>query len=141
MATKKKGKKNSKAKTASDEPKIVAAKGGLTAAQFANEVNYTMDEPLSRAQLKDLTASIEAVTVEQLKEGNPVNLFGLVKVVPRLHTKGVRMVNKEFGNPESGKVKKTYKAKVSLKGSQGIFTKKIKDALPTVQKLQKKVGA
>ena len=44
----------------------------------------------------------------ELQEGNPVNLFGLVKIVPRYHTKGERMVNKEFGNPDSPKVKKVY---------------------------------
>lgn len=140
MATKtKKAKKSSKKNDGT--PQIIAAKGGLTASQFLKEVNFTLDEPLKPAQLRDLQNSIEAVVVAQLAEGNPVNLFGLVKIVPRLHTKGERMVNKEFGNPESPKVKKTYKAKTSFKSGQGIFTKKVKDAMPSVQKLAKKLGA
>lgn len=144
MATKK-NKKAAKKKNNNGNldgaPQIIAAKGGLTAAQFLTEINSTLDEPLSRRQLRDLQVSIESVVVNELEQGNPVNLFGLVKIVPRLHTKGTRMVNEEFGNPESKKVKKSYKSKVSLKVGQGIFTKKVKDALPTVQKLQKRVAA
>lgn len=132
---KKAGKKND------GTPQILAAKGGLTASQFLKEVNFTLENPLKAADLRDLQQSIEAVVREQLEEGNPVNLFGLVKIVPRLHTKGERMVNSEFGNPDSKKVKKTYKAKTSFKTGQGIFTKKVKDNMPSVQKLTKKLGA
>ena len=141
MAKTKTKKKSSKAKAASNTaPQIIAAKGGLAAGAFLKEVNFTLDDPLSNAQLKDLQASVEAVVERELGEGRPVNLFGLVKIVPRLHTKGERMVNEEFGNPDSKKVKKTYKAKISLKASQGIFSKKTKDMLPSVQKLTKLLG-
>ncbi len=136
-----KSKKKSEAKPAdSSLPQIIAMKGGLTAAQFMAEVNAMMDEPLARAQVRDLQLSIEAVVEKELSEGNPVNLFGLVKIAPRLHTKGERMVNKEFGNPDSPKVKKVYKAKTSFKSGQGIFTKKVKDAMPSAQKLAKRVA-
>lgn len=142
MASKKtKSKKNSKKTGSGDEPRIIVASGGLTANQLLVEINSTLDEPLSRKQLSDLNASVLAVVQDQLAQGEPVNLFGLVKIVPRLHTKGVRMVNSVFGDKESPKVKKTYKAKISLKTTQGIFSKKVKDALPTVQKLSKKLGA
>lgn len=144
MAANKKGKKASKAKTKAkdtDAPQIIVATGGLSAVDFAKEVNFTLDEPLSNKQLKDLRDSIQAVVVDQLEQGNPVNLFGLVKIVPRLHTKGTRMVNSVFGDSESPKVKKNYKAKVSLKATQGIFSKPVKDALPSAQKLQTKLGS
>lgn len=133
--------KSKKSKKKNDgAPQILAAKGGLTAAAFLHEVNFTLDEPLRKSQLRDLQKSIEAVVEKELSEGNPVNLFGLVKIVPRLHTKGERMVNKEFGNPASPKVKKVYKAKTSFKTGQGIFTKKVKDSMPSVQKLTKKLA-
>lgn len=143
MATKTKGKKNSKTKKGKKAvdatlPQIIVMKGGPTAAQLLNEVNVLMDNPLTNAQKKDFNICLEQIVQDHLVEGDPVNLFGLVKISPRLHTAGERMVNKEFGNPESPKVKKKYKAKVTLKVGQGIFTKKIKDALPTVQKLQKR---
>lgn len=136
-----KTKKKATKKKADGTPQIIAAKGGLTASQFLKEVNFTMDNPLKASDLRDFQASIEAVVAAELSEGNPVNLFGLVKIVPRLHTKGERMVNKEFGNPDSPKVKKTYKAKTSFKTGQGIFTKKVKDQMPSVVKLTKKLGA
>ena len=129
----------SKAKTETGAPSIVVMKGGKTAAQLFNEVNLILDEPMTNAQKRDFMISLEQVVTDELAEGNPVNLFGLVKIVPRLHTKGERMVNSEFGNPESPKVKKKYSAKVSLKAGQGIFSKKVKGAMPTVQKLQKRV--
>lgn len=132
-----KSKKKGGKKAATGAPEILVMKGGLTASEFLKEVNFTLDDPLPAKQLRDLQASVEAVVAEQLSQGNPVNLFGLVKIVPRLHTKGERMVNSEFGNPQSPQVKKTYKAKVSLKATQGIFTKKVKDNMPSVQKLQK----
>lgn len=135
-----KSKKSKKAAASDGAPQILVAKGGLTAAQLLTEINSTLDEPLSQKALRDLKVSVESVVVDQLEQGNPVNLFGLVKIAPRLHTKGVRLVNKEFGNPDSPKVKKTYKPKVTLKVGQGIFSKAVKDALPSVQKLQKKVG-
>ena len=142
MATKSKKKAGKKAgKKADGAPQILAAKGGLTASQFLKEVNFTLENPLKASDLRDLQASIEAVVAAELSQGNPVNLFGLVKIVPRLHTKGERMVNSEFGNPDSKKVKKTYKAKTSFKTGQGIFTKKVKDQMPSVPKLTKKLGA
>ena len=139
--TAKKTSKKTAAKKGDGSPQIIVAKGGLSASQFLKEVNFTLDEPLKAGQLRDLQNSLEAVVEKELGKGRPVNLYGLVKIVPRLHTKGERMVNKEFGNPESPKVKKTYKAKVSLKATQGIFSKKIKDAMPSVQKLQKTIGS
>ena len=137
-----KAKKSKKKTTKKDDgaPTIIASKGGLTAAAFLKEVNFELDEPLTGKALRDLQVCIEAVAERELSEGNPVRLFGLVQIVPRLHTRGERMVNKEFGNPESPKVKKKYPAKISLKSGQGIFSKKVKDALPSVQKLQKRTG-
>jgi len=139
--TKTKKKAKGKTKTKGNEPQIIVAKGGLTAAQFLKEVNMKMDNPLSGADLRDFQICVEAVVEEELGEGNPVNLFGLVKIKPRLHTKGERMVSSVFGDPTSPKKKKTYKAKITLAATQGIFTKKVKDALPSVQKLSKNLGA
>jgi hypothetical protein len=145
MASKKKGgKKKGGAKTeaANDAPKIIVAKGGLPVGKLIEEVLFTMEEDLriSKKAATDFKDSLVVVVEREIAEGNPVNLFGLVKIVPRLHTKGSRMVNKEFGNPESPKVKKNYPAKVTYKTGQSIFMKPLKEAMPTVQKMQKKVG-
>lgn len=122
-----------------DPPKLIAAKGGLTGAQLLTETLLMMEDEtrISKKAGRDFMDSMVAVVEQRLGEGEPVNIFGLVKLVPRLHTKGVRMVNEEFGNPESKKIKKTYPAKVSVKAT--VF-KRVKDALPSVQKLTKKVG-
>jgi nucleoid DNA-binding protein len=119
-----------------DAPKIVTMKGGLTQAQFASEVLVTMEDDLriSKAQARDFIDSLKAVTERELGEGNPVNLFGLVKISPRFHTKGQRMVNEVFGDPESKKIVKKYPAKVTVKAT--VF-KAVKDALPSVAKLGK----
>lgn len=135
-------KKDSKKKapvTDNGAPKIVAMKGGLTKAQLVQEAIFKMEDDLriSKKQAADFALSLEAVIEEQLGEGNPVNLFGLVKLVPRLHTKGQRQVNEIFGDPESKKVTKKYPAKISLKAT---VAKAAKDMLPSVQKLQKKVA-
>jgi hypothetical protein len=123
-------------------PQIITAKGGLPAGKFMVEILDMMEDDLrlNKQQAKDFSDSLIAVVERELGEGNPVNLFGLVKIVPRLHTKGVREVNSVFGDSESPKVQKKYPAKISIKSGQGIFTKKVKDALPSVQKLQKKLG-
>jgi len=121
------------------EPQIIESKGGLSASQFLRAMNSQLDSPLTHKQLSDLKATVEMVVSEELSKGEPVNLFGLVKIVPRLHTAGERMVNSEFGNPESPKVKKKYAAKISLKATQGIFTTAVKSSLPTVRTLAKKI--
>lgn len=139
MAKSTKRTKSSKKKEDTGAPQIITAKGGLTAAQFMNEVLFTMEDDLrlSKKQAKDFSDSLVAVVERELGEGKPINLFGLVKIAPRLHTKGTRSVNTVFGDPESPKTTKKYPAKISLKTGQGIFSKKVKDALPSVQKLQK----
>lgn len=136
--TKKKSSSKKKA-AATGTPSIIVAKGGLTQGKLAEEVLFAMEDDLrvSKKQGADFIASMKAVIERQLAEGQPVNLFGLVKIAPRLHTKGERMVNSEFGNPESPKVKKKYPAKVSVKVTA---LKPVKDALPSVQKMQKVVG-
>ena len=139
MATRTKTKKGKKSSAPLSEPQIIESKGGLTASQFIREINTTLDEPLTLAQLRDLKATVEMVVTEQLQAGEPVNLFGLVKIVPRLHTAGERMVNSEFGNPESPKVKKKYPAKVTFKATQGIFTSAVKQSIPSVRALTKKI--
>lgn len=145
MAKSNKGKKKSSSKkggAVTDAPQIIAAKGGLPAGKLLDEILIAMEDDLriSKKQARDFSDSLIAVVERELGNAQPVNLFGLVKIVPRLHTKGQRKVNSEFGNPDSPMVTKKYAAKVSLKSGQGIFTKKVKDALPTVQKLQKALG-
>lgn len=140
---KSKAKSKSKAKAkkpVTDAPQIIAAKGGLTASQLVKETLLMMEDDLriSKKQATDFTESITAVIEKALSEGQPVNLFGFVKLVPRLHTKGQRLVNEEFGNPESPKVMKKYPAKVSLKAT---VVKKAKEALPQVPKMQKALGS
>lgn len=119
-----------KAKPAVTEaPKIVAMKGGMTQKQLVQEALFTMEDDLriSKAQAADFVESLKAVIEREINEGNPVALFGFLKLVPRLHTKGKREVYKVFGDPESGKVTKTYPAKVSLKVT---ILKPLKDILP-----------
>lgn len=134
-----KGGKKSKSKAAeTDVPKIIGMKGGLAAGQLAAEVVATMEDDLrvSKKQARDFVDSLLAVVEREINEGNPVNLFGIVKLVPRFHTKGQREVFKVFGDPESGKQMKKYPAKVSIKAT---IPKRIKDALPSAAKLGKKV--
>jgi hypothetical protein len=140
-ATKKKSKPQNKAK-ATGAPQIIAAKGGLTSAALLERTLATMDRDnwITKKQGRDFIESLRAVVTDALGNGDPVNLFGLVKIVPRLHTSGSRQVYKEFGNPDSGTTTKRYKAKVSLQATQGIFFKPVKEALPTAQKLSKKMG-
>jgi hypothetical protein len=122
-----------------DAPKIIAMKGGLTAKQLVQEALFTMEDDLrlSKAQANDFVASLQAVIDREIADGNPVNLFGYLKVIPRFHTKGKRQVYKVFGDPESGKVMKSYPAKSSLKVS---ILKPIKDALPAPAKLGRKAA-
>lgn len=120
-------------------PQIVAAKGGLTSAALLASVLETMEEEnwLTKKQGRDFVDSFQAVVLDALADGQPVNLFGIVKLVPRYHTSGKRQVFKEFGNPESGKITKTYKPKVTLKAT---VLKNAKDSLPVPAKMQKRVG-
>jgi len=123
-----------------DAPKIIAMKGGLTAKQLVQEAVYTMEDDLrlSKAQAADFVVSLTAVIDREIADGNPVNLFGYLKIVPRFHTKGKRLVYKVFGDPTSGKVTKTYPAKVSVKVS---ILKPLKDSLPNAAKLGRKAAA
>jgi nucleoid DNA-binding protein len=133
-----KTKSKSKAKApVTDAPKIVASKGGLTQAELAREVLFEMEPDLliSKKQAVDYINSLRAVVEREIAEGNPVNLFGIVKITPRLHTKGQREINEEFGNPDSKKVIKKYPAKVSVKAT---VLASVKNALPSVAKLQKR---
>lgn len=137
---KSKSKSKSKAKKpVTDAPQTIAAKGGFTASALMKETLMTMEDDtrISKKQAADFSESISAVIEKALSEGQPVNLFGFVKLVPRMHTKGVRQVNEIFGDPTSKKVTKKYPAKVSVKAT---VMKKSKEALPTVQKMQKVVG-
>ena len=120
-------------------PQIVAAKGGLTSASLLASVLETMDEEnwISKKAGRDFVDSFQAVVLDALADGQPVNLFGIVKLVPRYHTSGKRQVFKEFGNPDSGKVTKSYKPKVTLKAT---VMKNAKDALPVPAKMAKAVG-
>jgi nucleoid DNA-binding protein len=138
MAKTKTKKGKSKAAAPTDAPKIVGMKGGLPVGGLVSEILAMMEDDLriSKKSAKDFTESLVAVVEREISEGNPVNLFGLVKVTPRFHTKGQREVFKEFGNPESGKHMKKYPAKVSVKATP---SKKIKDALPSAAKLGKRV--
>jgi hypothetical protein len=143
VAKGKNNKKSTKKKAeAGGAPQIITMKGGLPVGKLLDEVLFTMEDELriSKKAAKDFQESLIAVVEREIAEGRPVNVFGLVKIAPRLHTKGERMVNSEFGNPESPKTKKKYPAKVSLKTGQGIFGKRVKDALPSAQKLQKIAG-
>lgn len=120
-------------------PQTITAKGGLAQGKLLDEVLFTMEDDLrvSKKAGKDFMDSLIAVIERELGEGNPVNIGGIVKLSPRLHTKGERMVASVFGDPTSPKVKKKYPAKVSLKAT---VMKRAKEALPTVQGLQKKLG-
>ncbi|SRR5580765_47251 len=124
--------------TNSDAPKIIAMKGGLTQNQLVQEALFTMEDELriSKAAAADFVASLQAVIDREITDGNPVNLFGYVKITPRLHTRGKRMVYKVFGDPGSGKVSKTYPAKTSLKLAA---LKPLKDVQPAATKLGRKV--
>lgn len=129
--------KNKKADTGA--PQTLTAKGGLSQTAFLKEVLFTMEDELriSNKQAKDFMDSLVAVTERELGDGNPVNLAGLVKLSPRLRTKGERMVASVFGDPTSPKVKKKYPAKVTIKAT---VMKKAKDALSSPQALAKKLG-
>jgi nucleoid DNA-binding protein len=126
-------------KAAADAPKTIAMKGGLTAKQLVQDALFSMEDDLrlSKAQAADFVVSFQAVIDREIADGNPVNLFGYVKLIPRLHTKGKRQVYKVFGDSESGKVTKNYPAKTSLKVT---VLKPLKDSLPTASKLIRKVG-
>lgn len=138
MAKAKAGSKKKK-ETTTDAPKIIAAKGGLTSANLVKETIFRMEDDLriSNKAGRDFMESMVAAVEEHLEQGQPVNIGGLVKLTPRLHTKGQRLVNEIFGDPESKKVTKKYPAKVTLKAT---VMKRAKDALPTVQKLQTALG-
>jgi nucleoid DNA-binding protein len=120
-------------------PQIVAAKGGLTQAQLLASTLESMEQEnwISKKAGRDFVDSLQAVILDALSNGEPVNLFGIVKLVPRYHTAGKREVYKEFGNPDSGRVTKSYKPKVSLKAT---VLKTTKDALPAATKMAKAVG-
>lgn len=126
-------------------PKIIQSKGGLAPGNLLKETLAMMEDDtrISQAAGRDFMVSLVAVVENELQEGRPVNLFHLVKIVPRYHTKGERMVNEEFGNPESKKVKKRYPAKVTLAVKTGAALTRAKSAelLPAPVKMQKIVGA
>jgi uncharacterized protein YwlG (UPF0340 family) len=134
-------KKKAKGTKASEngKPQIIVSKGADTQANLLKRVLATMEQEnwITAKQGKDFVESLRAVVESDISEGKPVNLFGLVRITPRLHTAGQREVYKEFGNPESGKTIKKVKAKVTLKTGQGIFGTEVKRALPSVQKLTK----
>lgn len=138
-SSKTKTKKAAATTAASTAPKIINAKGGLAPGGLTAEILATMEDDLriSKAQAKDFVDSLVAVVEQQLQEGKPVNLFHLVKLVPRYHTKGTRDVFKVFGDPESGKVKKNYPAKVSLALRAGTHMSRAKAAeiLPNAAKM------
>lgn len=129
-------KKKGNVASSNGAPQIKPAASTMTAVELVREAVMAMDEPMSQRQRVDFTNCLKAVVDEAVADGRGVNLFGLVKIVPRFHTKGVREVFKEFGNPESGKVKKTYPAKVSVKAT---VLKTVKDALPTPNKMANRV--
>jgi hypothetical protein len=125
-----------------DKPIRVQPKGNtVSGASLLTDTLLRMEDDLriSKKQGRDFVDSLEVAITEAISAGKPVNLFGLVKITPVLVTGGVAQVNKEFGNPESGKIKKTYKAKVVFKAGQGVFMKPLKEALPSVQKLHKTI--
>lgn len=140
MATKKKGsKKKSSAATENEAPKIITAKGGMSQSQLLDATLAMMEQEnyIPKKAGRDFVESLKAVVAQEVGKGNPVNLFGLVKVSPRFHTKGQREVNETFGDPESKKVTKKYPAKVSIKAT--VF-KIVKDSLPGAAKMSKAVG-
>ncbi len=118
-------------------PQIKPSKDTMTATELVQTAIFDMNDPLSKRQARDFTDALQANIAAALGDGRAVNLFGLLKIVPRFHTKGEREVYKEFGNPESGKVKKKYPPKVTLKLTA---LKKLKDSSPTANKMAKKVG-
>lgn len=137
----KKKTKTKKQKKGSDgKPQIIAAKGGKSQSEILSEILAGMDEEnwISKRVARDFVETLRTVVEDELSNGRPVQLFGIVKVTPRLHTAGVREVHSEFGNPESEMVEKKYKAKVSYGISKS--SKILKDALPSVQKMQRAVG-
>ena len=135
--TKTKSKKAAKASKASANgvPQIKPAAKTLSAVEVVREAVMLMDDPMSQKQRVDFTNCLKQVVDDAIADGQGVNLFGMVKIVPRFHTKGVREVFKVFGDPESGKTKKTYPAKVSVKAT---VLKSVKDALPTPNKMANK---
>lgn len=135
---KKKTTKGKKAKTtAVTTPQIKPSKDTMSQAELLRETVAVMDDPVSIKQRKDFLDSMKSVIDDAISEGRAVNMFGLVKLTPRLHTKGVREVNEVFGDPTSKKVKKNYAAKTTLKVTA---LKPLKDALPNANKMAKKVG-
>lgn len=127
-----------------DAPKIHEMKGGLTPAAFTLEIIARMEEDLriSKKQAADFVESLVVVVEEELGRGNPVNFWHLAKLVPRYHSKGERMINSDFNDKESPKVKKKYAPKVSLAVKRGskVSGKKGLELLPTVNTLAKKVA-
>ncbi|MEO6068111.1 MAG: hypothetical protein ABIQ41_09050 [Gemmatimonadales bacterium] len=134
-----KTKKKKAAAQVSDAPRIIAAKGGLTQSALLVEALARMEDDLrvTKKQGKDFIESLLAAVDEEISKGRPVNLFGMVKLVPRYHTAGSREVLKEFGVADSGKMTKKYKPKVTLKAT---LFKRVKDQLPGATKMQKVVG-
>lgn len=134
-----KTKKSSKSKADSNGvPKIISAKGPIPRGQLLDEILNMMEEDLviSKKAAKDFMESFVAVIEREVADCRPVNVLGLLKITPRFHTKGQREVNEEFGNPDSRKVVKKYPAKVSVKITP---QKPLKDALPSVQVMGRKV--
>lgn len=151
----KKATKDKKSKNKSDKvkkaaasestaPKIVIMKGGITPAALTGAVLATMEDDLriSKKQAADFVESLGAVVEECLALGDPVNLWHMAKLVPRLHTKGEREVNEVFGDPTSKKVKKKYPAKVTLVAKLGsrFAGKKGVEIIPNAAGLAKKVA-
>lgn len=129
-------------KSKTGKPEIIAAKGGLTAKQLVAEILEAMPEEdwITKKQGRAFAEALEEVVLSEIGDGRPVNLFGLVKIVPRLHTAGQREVHEVFGDSTSPMVVKKAKAKTTFKVGQGIFTKRLKDALPNPNKLSKALG-
>jgi hypothetical protein len=96
-----------------------------------------METFISSKVAREFVSALQSVVSDKISKGQKINLFGIVQIVPRYHTAGTREVYKIFGDPDSGRVKKRYKGKVTLavKALKGL-----KDSMPTVNRVQKAAG-
>jgi nucleoid DNA-binding protein len=78
---------------------------------------------------RDFMESMAQAVENALGKGEAVNIGGIVKLTPKYRAGGKREVLKEFGNPEAGKVKKHFPAKIAVKATA---LKRAKDSLPGV---------
>lgn len=118
-----------------DAPKILESKQTIPVSTLIRDAMNTMDgDFITSKQARAFLTAYTEIVEAHVKAGRKVNLLGLVQIVPRYHTPGTRMVNEEFGNPESKKIKKRYKAKVSLKYKPSL---KLKASMPTPARVQK----